>query len=184
MITPTLILTALAAFAVLLFGRQLFWLFVGVVGFVVAFEVASQYLIDQPEWLILLVALIAGVIGALLSIFVQYGVVAVAGFLAGGFMLQTLLRNLAVAETEDLLWVALIIGGIIGAVLVLVVFDWALIFLSSLTGAGLLIQLIDLPPLLEGIIFATLLIIGIAFQIYMMPRTGALAEPRRRAREK
>jgi hypothetical protein len=173
----SLLLTVLAGFAILLFGRQLFWLFVGVVGFIVAFELASQFLADQPEWIILLIALLAGVIGAVLSVFVQYGVVAVTGFLAGGFLAQSLLRGLEATPPDWLLWLALIIGGLLGAILVLVVFDWALILLSSITGATMLVQMLELPAVIEVVIFVTLLIIGIAFQVYMMPRGGPLLSP-------
>jgi hypothetical protein len=60
-----------------------------------------------------------------------------------------------------------------------VVFDWALILLSSVTGATMLVQSVNLPGILEVIVFIGLLIVGIAFQIVMMPRTGALFDPRR-----
>jgi hypothetical protein len=176
-LTATFLLTVLAGFAILLFGRSLFWLFVGVVGFIVAFELASQYLTAQPEWVILLIAVLAGLIGALLSVFVQYSVVAVAGFLAGGYLVQSLLRSLEVASPDWLLWVGLIIGGIVGAILVLVVFDWALVLLSAITGATMLVQMLELPAIFEIVIFASLLIIGVAFQVYMMPRGGPMLSP-------
>jgi hypothetical protein len=172
MITPTLVLTVIAGFAILLFGRQLFWLFVGVVGFLVAFELATEFLAGQPEWVILLIAIVAGIVGALLSIFVQYGVVAVAGFFAGALAAQSLLQATTTARPEWALWLALIIGGLLGALLVLVVFDWALIVLSSVTGASMLVQSITLPGTLEVVVFIALLIVGIVFQIAMMPRTG------------
>jgi hypothetical protein len=179
MITPTLVLTVIAGFAILLFGRQLFWLFVGVVGFLVVFQLATQFLTGQPEWVILLIAIAAGLIGALLSIFVQYGVVAIAGFFAGALVGQSLLEAVTTSSPEWLGWLFLIIGGLLGAILVLVVFDWALILLSSVTGATMLVQSVNLPGILEVIVFIGLLIVGIAFQIVMMPRTGALFDPRR-----
>jgi hypothetical protein len=179
-ITPTLVLTVIAGFAILLFGRQLFWLFVGVVGFLVAFQLATQYLAGQPEWVILFIAIAAGIVGALLSIFVQYGVVAVAGFFAGALLAQTLVQQATTPTPEWLGWLALIIGGLIGAILVLVVFDWALILLSSVTGASMLVQSINLPGVMEVVVFIALLIVGIAFQIAMMSRTGPLFDSPRR----
>lgn len=180
-ITPALILTVIAGFAILLFGRQLFWLFVGVVGFLVAFEFANQYMAGQPPWVILLIAVVAGVAGALLSVFVQYGVVAVAGFLAGALLAQSLLQAMTTPMPEWTTWPALIIGGLLGAIMVLVVFDWALILLSSVMGATMLVQTVNLPGVLDVVAFVGLLIIGIAFQVLMMPPSGALVDRHRTA---
>jgi len=47
----------------LLFGRKLFWFFVGVIGFLTGVLLATHYLQGQPEWVILIIALIAGVLG-------------------------------------------------------------------------------------------------------------------------
>src|SRR5262245_29252329 len=54
--------------ALLLFGRRLFWLFVAGVGFVVAAQLATTSLRGQPQWLILVIAVGVGVLGALASI--------------------------------------------------------------------------------------------------------------------
>ena len=83
-------LNILAGLAVLFFGRRLFWLFVGCVGFIVGFELAGDMLQGQPEWVILVIALGVGVLGAIASIFLQRVFVVVAGFFAGGYCLSTL----------------------------------------------------------------------------------------------
>jgi hypothetical protein len=59
------------------------------------------------------------------------------------------------------MWAALVGGGIAGAILVLFVFDWALIVLSSLTG-------LNLP--MNILIFLVLLSIGITIQARMLER--------------
>jgi hypothetical protein len=93
---------------------------------------------------------------------------------------QTLVQQATTPTPEWLGWLALIIGGLIGAILVLVVFDWALILLSSVTGASMLVQSINLPGVMEVVVFIALLIVGIAFQIAMMSRTGPLFDSPRR----
>ena len=135
----SLVVMVLAGLAALLFGRQLFWLFVGIVGFLVGFELATRLITGQPDWIILLIALVAGLLGALLAVFLQYVAVAVAGFLAGGYALFTLLRTLdLMPDMEWARWGLLIVGGIIGAALILLLYDWALIVLSAGTGAATL----------------------------------------------
>ena len=71
-------------------GRKLFWLFVGVVGFAIAFVLATRYLRIEPEWLSFIIALAAGVAGALLAVVLKQLAIALAGFLAGGYGVLTL----------------------------------------------------------------------------------------------
>ncbi|MFN8459188.1 MAG: DUF4203 domain-containing protein [Anaerolineae bacterium] len=165
----------LIGLAVLLFGRHLFWLFVAVAGFVVGVMVAPQLLPGQPDWLILLVALALGLVGALLAVVVQQLAVALAGFIFGGYTVLSLLAalNVSVSPWE---WLVYIIGGIIGAVLVLLLFDPALIVLSALAGATLVAEavrlsgLVTLTPPFDLVLWAILLVVGIAFQAGLMLR--------------
>lgn len=170
----SLIITIAAGVAALLFGRRLFWLFVGLVGFLVSFNLATQFLGGQPQWIILLIALLVGIVGALLAVFLQYIAVAVAGFLAGGYAMFSLLQLLNLDVNQEWLsWFVFILGGVIGAILVLVLFDWALIILSSSVGAAALVQVteifVELTPTVNLIVFVLLLIVGIAFQAYTLP---------------
>ncbi len=145
-------------------GRKLFWLFVAGAGFITGLRLASIFLEDRPEWQLILVALIAGVVGAVLAVVLQRLAVAVAGFLAGGYFLLTLIELLGV-EPGSLDWLVYVIGGVLGAVFVAALFDWALIALSSLAGAALIVQSLDLARpaallLLLGGIAAGVLIQG------------------------
>src|SRR5438105_15184149 len=70
--------------AILLFGRKLFWLFVAALGFAMGLEIAAYFMHEPPVWMTLLVALVLGVLGALLAILLQKFAIAVAGFIAGG----------------------------------------------------------------------------------------------------
>ena len=81
------LVTLVVGVAMLFLGRKLFWLLVGVIGFLIGLMVATDLFQAQPEWIILLVALVGGVIGALLALFVQNIAVAAAGFLLGGYTL-------------------------------------------------------------------------------------------------
>ena len=146
----------------LLGGRKLFWLFVGAVGFVTGMQLASSFW-QGPEGLAIIFGLILGVIFALLAIFLQTIAIGIAGFLSGGFVLTSLAGMLG-TDTSPTNWIIYVIGGIIGVALVIFLFDWAIITLSSLAGASLLVQAFLPQGGVGGLIFTILFIIGIAVQ--------------------
>lgn len=157
--------------AVLLLGRKLFWLFVAVVGFGVAMTMAPQLVPDQPQWVVLAVAVVAGIVGAILAILLQRIAVAVAGFVAGGYLFMWVLSvsNVDLGGYQGLTWAVFIVGGIVGALLVGVIFDMALIVLSSGVGAGLIantmMQDFSLPEATTALAFIALFVFGIVVQI-------------------
>ncbi|PYK45990.1 MAG: hypothetical protein DME53_04065 [Verrucomicrobia bacterium] len=65
-----------------------------------------------------------------------------------------------------------LVGGIIGAILLLAVFDWALIVVSSLIGAHLIQSAIVLPPTGSTLVFIGLAILGILVQAAWFRRTA------------
>ncbi len=128
----------LVGLVLLVYGRRLYWLFVAGIGFLTGLALAPRLLVGQPEWMILLVALILALIGALLAVVAQKFVVGLIGFLAGGGSGVLLLRALHM-ESNTLAWIVYLLLGIAGLVLGLVLFEWALILLSSLAGANLIV---------------------------------------------
>ena len=124
--------------ALLVAGRKLFWLFIGIIGFITGFQLASRF-INGPDWVALLIGVIVGIVFALLAVFIEALAIGIAGFLAGGYILTSLTAMLGLNEGL-LYWVFYGIGGIIGILLVMFLFDWALIVLSSLAGASLIVQ--------------------------------------------
>ena len=180
--TVSLVITAVAGIAILLFGRQLFWLFVGVLGFITGMELAPQLLTAAPEWLILVVSLLIGLIGALLAVFLQYIAAAVAGFFGGWYLVLSLMRLLDIPTTGLLPWVAMLIGGVLGAILVLLLFDYALIILSSIVGANMLVDLFSLDPTLRLVLLLVLIVVGLVVQMALLSRSEEA--PRRRPRRR
>ncbi len=163
---PTVTLRILAGLALLTLGRRLFWLFVGLIGFAAGIVLATQ-LVQGPEWMVLLIALAAGLVGVVFALVLQQAAVALAGFLAGGYVVMSVLNGLgwdASGPYWALYWALIVVGGIVGAALVLALFEWALIILSSLTGAILIVQTIHPGALLAAILTAVLFIVGIVIQ--------------------
>lgn len=149
--------------ALLLFGRKLFWLFVAALGFAVGVAMTSYVMHQPPPWLALVLGLFLGLAGALIAFVLQKIAVAGAGFLAGG-RLAVLLASAFVVAQAQAYWIVFVIGGIIGAVLLLMIFDWALIILSSAEGAHLIATAVRLPERGAGILFIALLALGIVAQ--------------------
>ncbi len=61
-------------------------------------------------------------------------------------------------------WVVFIVGGIIGAILLVALFDGALILISSLLGAHLIVSAITLPATGATILLIGLVVIGVFAQ--------------------
>ena len=161
--------------ALLIAGRKLFWLFVGAAGFVAGLQLATQFW-QGPELLAIIVGLVVGAIFALIAIFLQGVAIGVAGFLAGGYVLTTLAAMLGIDQAASS-WVIYLIGGIIGVLLVIFLFDWALITLSSLAGASLITQALVLPSGLGGVIFFALVVVGVIIQGSMLGRERVTVVP-------
>jgi MFS family permease len=144
-------------------GKKLYWLFVAVVGFVVGLALATQYVKLNPPWLVYLVALGAGVIGAILATFLQHLAIALVGFIVGGYGAYYLFGLLG-RNPEPYNWMAFIIGGIVGLFLVASIFNWALYILSAWAGATLVTEAIGLHAPFGLILFFVLFVLGMIIQ--------------------
>lgn len=160
--------------ALLVLGRKLFWLFVGAVGFLAGFHFAPMFLHGQSESVILTISILCGVAGIILAIFIQKVAVGIAGFLGGGYLAMNLAGSLGMTWAENS-WVLFIVGGIIGALLLSLLFGWALIALSSLVGAVLIVQAIHMPQASATIVIVVLCIAGIVIQSKLL-RGGSSPE--------
>ena len=148
---------------ILFFGRKLFWLCVAAVGFAAGLQIAPLLVNDASSLLALVIAVVFGILGALLALFIQKIAIAVLGFLAGG-KLATAIAAAFFVQHAQYSTIIFVIGGIIGAILLLAVFGWALIVVSSFIGAYLIESAIVLPPTGLTLVFIGLAILGIFVQ--------------------
>jgi hypothetical protein len=149
----------------LFFGRTLYWVFVGIVGFLLGMALAEEYLSGQTEIVRIAAALAAGIVGAVIAIFAQRIAFAVGGFFAGGYIALSIARHFGAAPDNNTIW--FIVGGLIGAVVAAMLMDWAIIVLSSLAGsAAILAGLsgIEMDSSVRSILFLVLAIVGIVVQ--------------------
>ena len=168
---PIPILSILIGSVILFFGRRIFWLCVAAVGFAAGIQVAPHLMHEPTPILQLSIAVVFGFIGALLALFLQKIAIAVAGFLAGGKLAMSLVTAF-IAEGARYPGITFIIGGIIGAILLLALFDWALIVMSSVVGAYLIGHTVTLPPTGATILFVGLAALGIVVQAAALRRSA------------
>ncbi len=159
------LIVAIAAGAVLLVaGRKFFWLFIAIPGFFVGVELAHELFANQPRWVVWVFGAGAGIVGAVLAMLFQRVAFALAGFYAGGY--------LAIFVAQSFGWgvldLAILVGGVIGAVLATLVMDWAIIVLSSFVGAGLIVASLGLDSLQGAILAGMLAAVGILVQATLM----------------
>lgn len=146
----------------LFFGRKLFWLFIGAAIFVAVLTIVPRYF-PHHDSLIFYIAVGAGLIAAVLGVFLQKFALRVAGFLAGGYLFFSFWEDFATLNTLPW-WLPFVVGGVLGAVLLSVLFEWALIVLSSLTGAYLIAEGFSLSATTHLAVFVVLALIGIVVQ--------------------
>ncbi len=157
------ILNVLIGAGLLFFGRKVFWLFVAGAGFVAGLSLANR-LLQGPEWVGVIIGLGIGLLAALLAIFLQRFAIGLAGFLAGGYLALQFLVPLFQLQHGWLPWMAFVIGGIVGVILVGVFLDWALIALSTLAGAALVTETLSLRDGIALLVFIILILVGVSYQ--------------------
>ena len=169
------IVGALIGAVILFFGRKLFWLCVAAIGFAAGVELAPHLVHEPSALLSLTIAILLGIIGALLAVFLQKIAIGVLGFLAGGKLAGAIAAAFFVHYAQHST-IVFVIGGIIGAVLLLVLFDWALIVVSSLIGAHLIVyqSAIVLPQSGSIIVFIGLAVLGVLVQVASLRGSRAI----------
>jgi hypothetical protein len=153
----------------LLAGRRLFWLFVGVAGFLAVSSLSLQLFPVHTPGTRLLIALFAGLVGIVLAFVAQRLAVAIAGFLIGAHAAAVLLGFHAAHFTATQ-WLVLAVAGVLAAVLAQWVFDLALVVLSSLAGASLLVDAFGMARPTRVLVFVLLAALGIAIQAGLTAR--------------
>lgn len=166
----------LAVGAVLLLaGKRLFWLLVAAAGALAALWVADRWLGLESGMAALLVGLVAAILGAFLAVLVKRMAIALVGFLVGAGAFLWLGEMLAGGETTTLVVLAVVVG-VIAAFAASLLFDLALVVLSSVTGAFLLVEGFGL----EGSGYAVPALVGLTL-VGLLVQSGA-GRGRRRAR--
>lgn len=151
----------LIGLGLLTFGRRFFWVFVGGAGFAAGLWLMQTFFPDQPQYTMVIAGAVGAVAGIALTKFVKSVAVNVGGFLGGGVIGLGLARMLAPGMPE---WLAFIVVGILGVVLMRKAFDTALLLISSIAGAVLIAQNLSVSEPLRAVVLVGLALGGVLIQ--------------------
>ena len=148
--------------ALLLWGRKLYWLIFATIGFLVA-SLLTQWALPAQDaaWWWWLIPFVVGLVGAFMSVFLQKMVIRLGGVLTGAYLGYFLSEPFL---QEPWPWVALGVGAVSGFFLILFVFNGALILLSSVLGAMVLLEPMDAKPEVRLAVTGALVLVGCLFQ--------------------
>lgn len=158
------IFLAALGLGLLVLGRKLFWLFVGALGFATGLQAAQYFFGPQPFGVLWVAGLVGGIVGALLALFFQHLAIVVGGFAAGASTALYLMAMLGQDAAASIAFIAGLVGGVIGAVALYLLFDWALIVLSSLVGAGFMVQALNWHSAYVPVLVVVLILAGVLVQ--------------------
>jgi hypothetical protein len=168
------ILNVVIGGALLVVGRKIFWLFVGAIGFIIGIQIATRFF-HGSELITIFAGLTLGIIFSVLAIFLESIAIGIAGFLGGGYALLGIVTLFSL-DHGPIAWIAFIVGGIIGIALVAFLFDWALISISSLAGASMVVGGFHFGPSTGSVVFLVLLIAGVLIQGSELRNKGSRRE--------
>ena len=158
-----------------LFGRKLFWAFVALAGFLFGYNFAVYALGLENELASVLLGLVLGSLGALVAVFFKRLALGLAGFVVGCLGLLWVAAQ-GGWDTGPLVWIGALAAGGVGALLARTVFEAALVILSSMLGAALLVDGLGWRGVDPVVFFLVITGLGVVFQ-YLT------ASSRRRSRE-
>jgi hypothetical protein len=150
---------------ILLFlGRELNFIFAGAMAGLLAYRLTPLLPPTWPAWSDAAFMIALGLIAAILVLIHERAGYFLSGFLAGGFFLVEYYAPNAL--TVPL--VPFVVGGVIGALVLGLLTEWALILVSAAIGASYLLNLFVLDPTAEILVGAGLFIIGALTQVIIM----------------
>ena len=155
MIISQIILGILLLFA----GKKLFWLSVGIIGFLAGIDFAA-YPFPYNGWLVLGVGLLLGIAGSVFAFIFQWAAISLIGFLGGGYFLMNIFPLLGMQSS----WIVFLVGGTIGVIVITLSFDGVLIIISSMVGGILIAQNIPTGNFLQTVVLIVSVIVGIVAQ--------------------
>ena len=143
-------------------GRRFIWLLIALAGFWLGFQLVAWLLPGQDDTVQLLVGVVVGVFGAILARRFTEVLLWIAAFVLVGAALLTL-GEIFVPDNTLILVLLFVVGGLIGLALVRWALGWAVIVISALGGAALVMQ--GLPGLLGTTPGTLNLVIGIVVAV-------------------
>ena len=152
------LLLVLAGLLLLLFGRRLFWLALGSLGFLFGLQLVGIFVQGSDSTTYWVASLLGGILGILLAVLAQRLAVLLAGLALGCLVATQALPLLGLSE-PILFAGGVLLCGLLGAWIGSLLLDPTLRVTTAAVGALLLLHPLSLPPVLAipSVGFLTLL---------------------------
>lgn len=149
---------------ILFFGRELNFLFAGGMAALVGFRLAPKLPAALPGWADYAFIIGLAIIAAALVIVNERAGYFISGFFAGGYMLMEYFEPGVLTFP----FLPFLVGSVIGALIIGILTEWALIAVSSLIGAVYATTLFNLSQTAETLVAGGLFVIGSLTQVILM----------------
>ena len=159
-----LIVRGVIGVIILFFGRELNFLFAGGMAALVGFRLAPQLPDSAPPWANPALIIGMAILAATLTLINERAGYIISGFFAGGYIMMEYFEP--GVTTFPVL--PFIFGALIGAIIIGVFTEWALIAISSLIGAIYATTLFNLSHAAETLVAGGLFVIGSLTQAILM----------------
>ncbi len=154
--------------ALLFLGYRYYWLIAGGIGFLFGLNIGSAPSGGALTGSAIVLGLVFGAVGAFTAVFITALVLNIAGFLVGGIILVQLFAYLDWNVGSTL--VTFLICGIIGLLMALFANDFAKIFISSVTGAAIIVTSLQADVATASFVYGFLVLLGIVAQLILRRR--------------
>lgn len=159
-----LIVRGVIGVIVLFFGRELNFLFAGGMAALVGFRLAPLLPASLPNWSDYALIIGLAITAALLVVINERAGYFISGFFAGGYALMEYFEPGALTFP----FLPFLVGSVIGALVIGIFTEWALIAISSLIGAIYATTLFRLSQTAETLVAGGLFVIGSLIQVILM----------------
>jgi hypothetical protein len=144
-------------------GRRVYLISIGILGFLGGLYLFTLFIGTAHDWRSLLFALLFGTVGSLLAFALHKAAWIFGGFCGGGVLVLYFSDATGISPVNSPV-ILFLIGGAVGAILFLVFLNWALITVTTLTGAVLITYQSHLTGGAAKILFVGLLVLGLLIQ--------------------
>lgn len=160
------LITILVGAALIILGRKALWLGVFSGTFLAATQLLQYILFDQSESTIWIVSAVIAAITLLIYLTLEKAMVVILGAVGGGFLAFSLCNamNFVTTDTFSSKFAVFVAGGLIGILLLKLVFEWAMKTFTALIGAYLISSLLIGQPIFQLLALVSLVILSIAIQ--------------------
>src|SRR5690349_19365334 len=149
---------------ILFLGHELNFIFAAAMAALIGFRLTPHLPAQWPGWSDAALMITLAVIAAILTLLNERAGYFVSGFLAGGFLLVEYFAP----NVLTLPLLPFFIGGVIGALVLGFLTEWALIIVSAGIGASYILNLFRLNPTAEILVGSGLFIVGALVQVVTM----------------